>query len=329
MRRREFISLLGGVAAAWPVPAIAQPGQMRRVSVLMGLDEKDAEAQMRVKAFRLGMRDLGWIEGRNVQIEIRFAGSNLESIKKHVAELTRLGPDVIVANSTPVIAALRTTKNTTPIIFAMVNDPVGQGFISSLARPGANITGFSFIDFEMVGKWVDLLSDVKPSLSQVTLMFNPDTAPYFDAFLRSFKTSQQPAAVDVQALHVRSATEVDLAFTELGRNPSSGLIAASDIFIVGAREAILKSAEAHRVPVISAYRQFVIEGSLMSYGPDTTDIFRRSSSYVDRILKGESPSNLPVQSPTKFEFVFNLKTAKALGLSVRSSILQLADEVIE
>src|SRR5215813_2175852 len=302
---------------------------MRRVSVLIGLDEKDAEAQKRVKAFRLGMRDLGWIEGRNVQIEIRFAGSDLESINKHVAEVTRLGPDLIVANSTPVIAALRTTKNTTPVIFAMVNDPVGQGFISSLARPGANITGFSFIDFEMVGKWVDLLSDVKPSLSQVALMFNPDTAPYFDAFLRSFKTSQQPTAVDVQAIHVRSATEVDLAFAELGRHPGSGLIAASDIFIVGAREAILKSAEAHRVPVISPYRQFVIEGSLMSYGPDTTDIFRRSSSYVDRILKGESPSNLPVQSPTKFEFVFNLKTAKALGLSVRSSILQLADEVIE
>ena len=227
-------------------------GRCDGFSVLIGLDEKDAEAQMRVKAFRLGMRDLGWIEGRNVQIEIRFAGSNLESINKHVAEVTKLGPDVIVANSTPVIAALR--ASTTPIIFAMVNDPVGQGFISSLARPGANITGFSFLDFEMVGKWV-------------ALMFNPDTAPYFDAFLRSFKTSQQPAAVDVQALHVRSATEVDLAFAELGRNPGSGLIAASDIFIVGAREAILKSAEAHRVPVISPYRQFVIEGSLMFMGP--------------------------------------------------------------
>jgi len=329
MRRREFISLLGGAAAVWPIPAIAQPAQMRRVSVLVGLDENDVESQRRVKAFLLGMRDLGWIEGRNVQIEIRFATGNLESINKHVAEVTKLGPDIIVANSTPVIAALRSTKSTTPIVFAMVNDPVGQGFISSLARPGANITGFSFIDFEMVGKWVDLLSDVKPSLSQVALIFNPDTAPYFDAFLRSFRTSQQPGAVDVQAMHVRNAAEVDLAFAELGRNPSSGLIAASDIFIVGAREAILKSAEAHRVPVISPYRQFVIEGSLMSYGPDTADIFRRSSSYVDRILKGESPSNLPVQSPSKFEFVFNLKTAKALGLSVRSSILQLADEVIE
>src|SRR5262249_45634319 len=258
MRRREFISLLGGAAAVWPIPAIAQPAQMRRVSVLVGLDEKDVEAQKRVKAFRLGMRDLGRIEGRNIQIEIRFAASNLQSINKHVADVTKQRPDITVAISTPVIAALRSTKSATPIVFAMVNDPVGQGFISSLARPGANITGFSFIDFEMVGKWVDLLSDVKPSVSQVALIFNPDTAPYFDAFLRSFKTSQQPGAVDVQPVHVRSVAEIDLAFAELGRNPSSGLIAASDIFIVGAREAILKSAEAHRVPVISPYRQFVI-----------------------------------------------------------------------
>ena len=187
MRRREFITLLGG-AATWPVVARAQKSeQMRRVSVLVGLDEKDAEAQRRAKAFRLGMRDLGWIEGRNIQIEIRFTESNLESINKHVAEVTRLAPDIIVANSTPVIAALRSTKSTIPIVFAMVNDPVGQGFVSSLAHPGANITGFYFIDFEMVGKWINLLGDVKPSLSQVALMFNPDTSAYFDNFLRSFK----------------------------------------------------------------------------------------------------------------------------------------------
>ena len=168
MRRREFITLLGGAAASWPFAARAQkPKQMRRVSVLVGLDEKDAEAQRRVKAFRLGMRDLGWIEGRNIQIEIRFTESNLESINKHVAEVTGLAPDIIVANSTPVIAALRSTKSTIPIVFAMVNDPVGQGFISSLARPGANITGFYFIDFEMVGKWINLLSDVKSVASRI------------------------------------------------------------------------------------------------------------------------------------------------------------------
>ncbi|MGA9082452.1 MAG: ABC transporter substrate-binding protein [Pseudolabrys sp.] len=330
MHRRNFIKAVAGSAAAWPLAARAQkPEQMRRVSVLVGLDEKDAEAQRRVKAFRLGMRDLGWIEGRNIQIEIRFTASNLESINKHVTEVTRLAPDIIVANSTPVVAALRATKSTVPIVFAMVNDPVGQGFISSLAHPGANITGFYFIDFEMVGKWINLLSDVKPNLSQVALMFNPDTSAYFDDFLRSFKISQQSTPVEVQAVHVRSATEVESAIAALGRNPGSGLIAGSDIFIVGMRKVIVGSAEHHRVPVISPYRQFVVDGSLMSYGPDTADIFRRSSSYVDRVLKGESPNNLPVQSPSKFELVLNLNTARALGLSIRSSFLQLADEVIE
>lgn len=330
VHRRNFIKAVAGSAAAWPLAARAQkPEQMRRVSVLVGLDEKDAEAQRRVKAFRLGMRDLGWIEGRNIQIEIRFTASNLESINKHVTEVTRLAPDIIVANSTPVVAALRATKSTVPIIFAMVNDPVGQGFISSLAHPGANITGFYFIDFEMVGKWINLLGDVKPNLSQVALMFNPDTSAYFDDFLRSFKISQQSTPVEVQAVHVRSAAEVESAIAELGRNPGSGLIAGSDIFIVGMRKVIVGSAEQHRVPVISPYRQFVVDGSLMSYGPDTADIFRRSSSYVDRVLKGESPNNLPVQSPSKFELVLNLNTARALGLSIRSSFLQLADEVIE
>jgi putative ABC transport system substrate-binding protein len=330
MRRREFIALIGGAAAVWPLAVRAQQGErMRRVSVLIGLDETDPEAQRRVKAFRLGMRDLGWAEGRNIQVEYRFTQSNLESINKHVAEVVKLAPDVIVANSTPVMAALRSTKTTTPIVFAILNDPVGQGFISSLAQPGANITGFSFFDFQIVGKWLALLSDLKPSLSQVALMFNPDTSPFFDTYLRSFKTLQQPTSVKVEAVHVRTLAEVDLAVAELGRDPGSGLIAASDIFIVNARKTILKSAEKYRVPVVSPFRQFVVEGSLMSYGPDTADIFRRSSAYVDRVLKGEAPGNLPVQSPNKFELVFNLKTAKALGLSVQDSFLQLADEVFE
>ena len=206
---------------------------MRRVTVLLGLGEKDLEAQKRAKAFRLGMRDLGWIEGRNIQIDYRFTDSSVDSIKKKVAEVIALAPDVIVANSTPIIAALRPTTNTIPIVLAMVLDPVGQGFISSLAHPGANITGFYFIDFEMVGKWINLLGDVKPSLSQVVLMFNPDTSPYFDNFLRSFKILQQSTPVEVQAVHVRSVAEVESAIAELGRNPGCGLIAGSDIFIVG------------------------------------------------------------------------------------------------
>jgi putative ABC transport system substrate-binding protein len=329
MRRREFITLIGG-AAAWPLQAQAQqPEKMRHVSMLLGLDEKDAEANARVKAFRLGMRDLGWIEGRNIQIEYRFSGTNPESINKHVAELIKLTPDVIVANTTPVIAALRPATSTIPIVFAMVNDPVNQGFILSLARPGGNITGFSFIDSGIVGKWISLLADVKPNLSRVVLMFNPDSVPYFDVYLRSFKSSPQQTTVEVEAVHVRSAAEIELAVAKLGREPGSGLIAASDAFLLSVRETILKAADKYRVPVISPYRQFVIEGSLMSYGPDTADIFRRSASYVDRILKGEAPGNLPAQSPVKFELAVNLKTAKALGLSLRESFLLLADEVIE
>jgi len=240
-----------------------------------------------------------------------------------------LSPDIIVANSTPILAALQATKSTIPIVFVMVNDPVGQGFVTNIAHPGSNTTGFTFLDFEIVGKWIDLLNDVKPDLSRVALMFNPDTAPYYDVYLRSFKALPRRSSVEVNAAHVRSVDEVELVVAELGRNPGSGLIAASDIFNVGARTLIIKSAEKHRVPVISPYRQFVDEGSLMSYGPDSADIFRRSGSYVDRILKGESPGNLPVQSPTQFTLAVNLKTAKTLGLSVRESFLLLADEVIE
>jgi putative ABC transport system substrate-binding protein len=329
MRRREVITLLGG-AAAWPLAARAQQSdRMRRVSVLLGLSEKDPETNSRLKAFRLGMRDLGWVEGRNVQVEYRFAGSNLESINKHVAEVVRLAPDVIVAHSSAVMTALRPATSTIPIVVAMVVDPVGQGFISNLAHPGGNITGFSFIETEIVGKWINLLGDVKSDLSRVALMFNPDTVPYFDTFLRAFKASPKQTSVEVEAVHVRSVAEVELAIAKLGREPRSGLIAASDIFILSVRGAILKAADQHRVPLISPYRQFVIEGSLMSYGPDAADIFRRSTSYVDRVLKGESPGNLPAQSPAKFELVVNLKTANALGLSVRESFLLLADEVIE
>jgi putative ABC transport system substrate-binding protein len=329
MQRRDFITLLASAAVASPLAAWAQGSQqMRRVSMLLGFGEKDPEAQRRVKAFRLAMRDLGWFEGSNVQIEYRFAETNLELIDKHVAEVVRLAPDVIVANSTPVMTRLRSATSTIPIVFAMLNDPVGQGIISNLAHPGGNITGFSFVESEMVGKWVNLLGDVKPNLSRVALMFNPDSAPNFDVYLRSFKALQQ-TSVEIEAAHVRSVAEVELAIARLGREPGSGLIAASDIFILAVRGAILKAADQNRVPLISPYRQFVTEGSLMSYGPDTADIFRRSASYVDRILKGEQPGNLPAQSPVKFELVVNLKTAKALGLSIRDSFIQLADEVIE
>ena len=204
MRRRDFIKLFAASAAAWPLAARAQPNRMQRVSVLLGLVEQDPEASARIKAFRLGMRDLEWIEGRNVQIEYRFAGSNLDLINKHVMELIKSAPDVILANSTPIMAALKPATSTIPIVFVVVNDPVGQGFISNLKNPGGNITGYSFIEPEIIGKWINLLSDVKPGLSRVTLMFNPNTAPYYDRFIQSYKASTARSSVDISAAHVRS-----------------------------------------------------------------------------------------------------------------------------
>jgi len=330
MRRREFITLLGSTAAAWPIAARAQqPQRMRRVSVLPGTPENDPETKSRLRAFRLGMRDAGWVEGRNVQIEYRYAGTDRDTIRKHVEELIGLAPDVIVANSSPVMALLRPATNTIPIVFVVVNDPVGQGFISNLARPGSNVTGFSFIDPEIVGKWIGLLGDVKPDLSRVALLFNPDTAAYYDHYLHSLEGSPQQSGVKVDAAPVRSVAEIERNVVELARDPHAGLIVVSDPYNVAMRGMILQLTEKHGVPLIAPYKQFAVDGGLMSYGPDTVDIFRRSSSYVDRILKGELPGNLPAQSPDKFELVFNLRRAKALGLSVREPFVQLADEVLE
>ena len=329
MRRRDFIKIVAGSAVGWPLAVQAQQRErMPRASVLIGIPENDPETKARVRALRLGMRDAGWIEGSNIQIEYRYAVDK-DAIKKHVEEMIRLTPDVILANSTPVMAALQPATKTIPIVFVVVNHPVGQGFVRNLKQPGGNITGFSFIEPEIVGKWINLLRDVKPDLSRAALMFNPATAGYYDAYLRSFKALPQNSKVEVDAAHVRTEAEVERAVAELASEQRAGLIVAADPTTVSMREVILKSAEQHRVPLISPYRQFVLGGGLMSYGPDTVDIFRRSSSYVDRILKGERAGNLPVQSPDKFELAVNLKTAKALGLSISESFLLLADEVIE
>ena len=301
MRRREFITVVGGAAVSWPLMAQAQqPERPRRVSVLLGVPENDPETKSRVRAFRLGMRDAGWVEGRNVQIDYRYAGTDRDAIKKHVAELIWLAPDVIVANSSPVMALLRPATDTIPIIFVVVNDPVGQGFISNLAHPGGNVTGFSFIDPEIVGKWINLLGDVKPNLSRVALMYNPDTAAYYDHYLRSFKALPQQTNVEVDAAPVRSAPEIERAVVELARDQHPGLIVAADPYTVAMRGVILQLTEQHRVPLIAPYRQFAVDGGLIFYGPDTVDIFRRSSTYVDRILKGQLPGDLPAQSPDRF-----------------------------
>jgi putative ABC transport system substrate-binding protein len=329
MRRREFIMLHGGASFIRSKIASTEPSQkVRRVGVLLGLAEGQ-EAASRVRALRLGLRDLGWNDGRNITINYRYGASDLGLISRYANELVGLAPDVIVGNSTPVLAALRQATRSIPIVFAAVNDPVGQGFVSSLAHPGSNITGFTFIDFEIIGKWVSLLNDVVPNLRRVALMFDPDTSPYFGGYLRSFKAMKQPFLGEVEAAPVRNVAEIDLTVAKLGRETGSGLIAPSDVFVNDQRDMIIKSALQRGVPIISVYRAFVVGRGLISYGPDTSDIFRRASSYVDRILKGETPANLPVQSPVIYELVINQKTAKDLGLTIPQPVMQLADEVIE
>ena len=330
MRRREFIGILGSLALSFPTNARAQRAdRTRRVGVILALAEADPEAQSRIQAFRFGLRDLDWLEGRNIHIDYRYSTGDPVQIKEQAKELVSLAPDVIVGNGTPVLIALRQVTTSIPIVFSIVNDPMGQGFVSSMSRPGANITGFSFIDFPIIGKWVGLLKDVSPNLSRFALMFNPDTSPYYDVYLRSLERLPRPIGVEISAAPVRNDTEIEQIIAGLGRETGSGLIAASDLFIINHREAVLRSVATHGVPNLSPYRQFVREGGLMSYGPDTADIFRRAASYVDRILRGEKAADLPVQSPIRFELAINMTAAKALGLTIHDSFSMLADEVIE
>ena len=281
--------------------------------------------------------------GANIRVDYRFAGSDPNLIREYPAELIRLTPDVIVASSIPVVSALRQATNTIPIVF-VVNDPVGQGVISSAAHPGGNVTGFSFIEPEMLGKWLTMLKDVAPKISRANLMFNPTMVPYYDDYLRSPEVvpqstkaqlqarplaSAQIAGADVTALAVRQTDEIESAIAKLARDPSNGLIAPADPFIIDNIRLIAQLTVQQRIPAIAAYRQFVAEGGLMSYGPDTADIFRRAAGYVDRILKGAKPADLPLQSPDRFELAINLKTAKVLGLQPSPTLVAIADEVIE
>jgi putative ABC transport system substrate-binding protein len=326
--RREFVVTLGSAAAAWPFAAQAEHGErLQRVVFLHSLAENDPEVQIRIAAFRQGVEALGWTENRNIQVEHRFSGGDFARMQAYTAELVSSAPDLIVASSSP--AALKQATHTIPIVFSVVNDPVGQGLVASLARPGGNITGFTFIDFPMIGKWMELLKEIAPGVRRMTLMFNPQTAPYYPVFLREFGSAPASLAVELSATPVHDEAEIKAAATASAREPGGGLIVAPDPFINTHRGLLMALAERHRIPAIYSFRQYVTEGALMSYGPDTADIVRRSASYVDRILKGEKPAELPVQSPTKFQLVVNLKTAKALGLDVPLQLQQLADEVIE
>jgi putative ABC transport system substrate-binding protein len=272
---------------------------------------------------------LGWIEDRNIHIDYRFGGGDAERIRTYVTELVKSDPDLILANSSAVLAELRRANSAIPIVFAVVNDPVGQGFVESLAHPGGNITGFSLIEVAMVGKWMELLKQMVPSVRRATLLFNPLTAPHYASVLRELGTTPAALNIELTTATVRTQAEIEQTIALTARDPENGLITGADSFIVANRAFIIGLADRYQVPAIYQFRQFAVDGGLMSYGPDTADIFRRSASYVDRILKGAKPADLPVQEPTKFELVINLKTAKAIGLSVPPTLLARADEVIE
>jgi putative ABC transport system substrate-binding protein len=324
IRRREFL-LLGGGAAAWPIAASAQPKEMRRIGVLMGLVAGDPEAQSRVVAFENGLRELGWVKGRNLSIEYRWAGE----LRDHAAELLAMAPDLILTNSTPVTVALREQSGVAAIVFTQVTDPVGQGLVPNLANPGGNMTGFTSFEFSIGTKWLEALKQTAPHVTRVALVFNPKSAPYTDLFVRPVEAAASSFSVSTIAAAVRDPADVDRVFDALVHEPSGGLMVLPDISMTNYRERIIALAARHRVPAIYPFRFFAESGGLMSYGTDVAEVFRRVAGYVDRILKGTSPGELPIQAPNKYELVINLKTAKALDLEVPPMLLARADEVIE
>ena len=330
MRRREVMAVLAGALAFWPRLGAAQPAErVRVIGVLIGLAETDPEISARRAVFEQGLRDLGWVEGRNIQTHYRFADET-DRIEVLAKELVSLQPDVIVASSGLVVFALLRETRTTPIVFVTTADPVGDGFVASLARPGRNATGFTNNLSSMGGKWLELLKEIAPRVERVAIMFNPGTAPSGGSyFLPPLEAAAASIAVKSLAMLVRSAAEIEPALEALGREPGGGLIVMPDNFTSVHRGLIVAQAAKHRVPAMYPFRQFATEGGLMSYGADLLDLYRRVPSYVDRILQGAKPADLPVQAPAKIDLVINLKTAKALGLTVPRLLIARANEVIE
>jgi putative tryptophan/tyrosine transport system substrate-binding protein len=330
LQRRDFITLLGGAAAGWPLSARAQQAErMRRIGVLMMYAESDAQAQALVAVFRAGLRDLGWTEDHKIRLDYRWATSDSESIQRSAKELVALEPDLILSSSTPTTALLLQQTRTIPIIFANIVDPVGSGFVASLPRPGGNITGFLNLEASMTGKWLELLKEIAPRVVRVAIFFNPSTAPYAEIYLNPFKAAAASLGMQAIVAPVRDMTEIDTVIAAQARDPNGGLMVMPDGFMFAHHAEIASLAARYRIPAVSSYRAFAKAGGLLSYGNDILDNYRRAATYADRILKGEKPSELPVQFPVKFELVINLPTAKALGLEVPPQLLARADEVIE
>jgi putative ABC transport system substrate-binding protein len=327
MKRRTFITLLGG-AAAWPLAARAQQGErVRRIGVVMVTKETDPETPLRAMAFRQALAKLGWSEGRNVVIDFRFGTGDLNRFRAEAKELTGLTLDVIVAESTPAAVALRQETAAVPIVFLQVANPIGSGLVASLARPGANLTGFTNFEPTMGGKWLELLKEIAPGVTRAGAIFNPET--HSGQYWQSMEAAAPSLAVQFNRAPARQAAGIESAVADLAREPNGGVLVMPDAFTLAHREFIVALTARHRLPTIYPFRAFVDTGGLLSYGIDQVEIYRQAASYVDRILKGEKPAELPVQAPTKFELIVNLKTAKTLGLDVPWILQQRADEVIE
>jgi putative tryptophan/tyrosine transport system substrate-binding protein len=325
MRRRRFLTVLGA-AIAWPVRAQGQQSRVRVIGMLLPFAEDDPEAQHRVVRFREGLEKLGWVEGRNIRFEYRW--TRARNPQAFAEELVSLEPDVILANSTPPLKALKRATRTIPIVFVAVSDPVGDGLVPSLVRPGGSITGFSNFEPGLGGKWVGFLKEVVPRLAKIAILFNPDTAPH-SVFLQPLEAAAASLAIDSIPLRVRSPAEIETALAALKGMADCGLVVMPDSYMDVQRELIIALATRHRLPAVYSGAHFARGGGLMSYGVDRVDQYRRAPSYVDRILRGEKPGDLPVQAPVKFDLVINLKTAKAIGLEIPPLLLARADEVIE
>jgi putative ABC transport system substrate-binding protein len=325
--RREFVTLLGG-AAAWPLAARAQSDRVRRIGVILTGDENDPVSKTNLSALTQALAGLGWADGRNVRIDLRWSGEDINRIRASAQELVGLQPDIIVTWGTPATAAGQQETRTIPIVFASVGDPVASGIVPRLDRPSGNVSGFAAYEATLAGKCLELLSEIAPGLKRAAIMFNPDTAPV-STYMPSFETAARSLKVAPITAPVRSDVEIETTIIALGREPGGGLVAMSDAFMIVHRAPIISAAARNNVPAVYHLSAFARDGGLLSYGVDQVDLFRRAASYVDRILRGAKPGDLPVQLPTKYEMVVNLKTAKALGLAVPPSILLRTDEVIE
>jgi putative ABC transport system substrate-binding protein len=330
VRRRAFITGLSGAALALPLAARAQQQleRMRRIGVLLPAAADNAEFQARLAAFLQGLAQLGWTDGRNVRIDTRWATANAAEIRRHAAELAALAPDIILAHGALTVGPLLQATRTVPVVFPVVADPVGAGFVDSLARPGGNATGFMNFEYSIGGKWLELLKEIAPGLMQVVVLRDPATPTGIGQF-GVIQAVAPSLRVEVNPVNVRDAPEIERAIVAFARAPNGGLIATAVAEVSRHRDLIIALAARHKLPAVYVERSFVAAGGLISYGPDQVDQYRQAAGYVDRILKGEKPSDLPVQAPTKLETVINLKTAKALGLEIPASVLARADEVIE